>query len=664
MTPLKRRIFFAVTILFPVAFLVCLELTLRRFNYGDDVSLFKRREIRGQTYYQMNPDVKFRYFGTTHFAPATSPAYFQVPKPQGVYRIFCLGGSTTVGYPYYYNGSFSTYLFDRLGAIFPQKKIEIINLGITATNSFTALDIVRELSGCQPDLVIDYDGHNEFYGALGVASHQTIGSFRFVNLAYLRLIRFRTFQLLRDAIEKGAGVFGGTDNSVFRGTEMERLARGRYVACGSSLYNSAYSMFRENLEDLKEYCRLAHIPVILGTQVSNLRDQPPFISNNSPELNVQQKIQFLRLYKSALEFQSKNVLDSAVVLYQAAIALDSLYADAHYRFAQCLDAEGRGTEALHQYSLARDCDELRFRTDSKFNNLIRSMDDHEYCFVADIEADFKALSPDSLIGYNLITEHLHPNSRGYFDIAESFARTMRRHGLLATQQEWSSNDTINDDKLWEERSVTELDERMAARHKEILTSGWPFKEGAIAPYAVPDTTVLGRIAQKEASGELDWRKAHEEVIRFYQRQGDRNELEREYKALLSQIPLDLDLYIDLARVYFQGKNFDAMINILNRSIEIYPTIQAYRTLGDVLLLQKGDPIGSLRYYEKVDDFYQSPKERIQNGYAISFAYAKAGEFEKAKARLQGLLKIVPDFQPAQQLLMEVNRDLGKKSTSE
>jgi len=94
---------------------------------------------------------------------------------------------------------------------------------------------------------------------------------------------------MRDAIEKGAGVFGGTDNSVFRGTEMERLARGRYVACGSSLYNSAYSMFRENLEDLKEYCRSAHVPVILGTQVSNLRDQPPFISNNSPELNIQQK---------------------------------------------------------------------------------------------------------------------------------------------------------------------------------------------------------------------------------------------------------------------------------------------------------------------------------------------------------------------------------------
>ena len=175
--------------------------------------------------------------------------------------------------------------------------------------------------------------------------------------------------------------------------------------------------------------------------------------------------------------------------------------------------------------------------------------------------------------------------------------------------------------------------------------------------------MLGRIAQREASGELDWRKAHEEAIHFYQRQGDTEKLEREYKALLSQVPLDLDIYIDLARVYLQEKNFDAMIVILIRSIEVHPTIQAYRTLGDVLLLQKGDPNGSLRYYEKVDDFYQSPKEKVQNGYAISFAYAKAGEFEKAKARLQGLLTMVPDFQPAQQLLMEVNRESAKRSTN-
>ena len=40
------------------------------------------------------------------------------------------------------------------------------------------------------------------------------------------------------------------------------------------------------------------------------------------------------------------------------------------------------------------------------------------------------------------------------------------------------------------------------------------------------------------------------------------------------------------------------------------------------------------YYEKVDGFAQSTKEKLQNGYAISFAYAKAGEFQKAKARFR------------------------------
>ena len=47
---------------------------------------------------------------------------------------------------------------------------------MTATNSFTTLDFARELVDCQPDLYIVYDGHNEFYGALGVASRESPGT--------------------------------------------------------------------------------------------------------------------------------------------------------------------------------------------------------------------------------------------------------------------------------------------------------------------------------------------------------------------------------------------------------------------------------------------------------------------------------------------------------
>jgi len=385
LTPLKKRVFLAITLSFPVVLLVGLELALRWFQYGPDLSLFKLHQIRGQSYYLMNPALKYRYFGTSHFAPSTSPEYFQVVKPRGVYRIFCLGGSTTVGYPYWYNGSFPSYLRDRLRATFPQKNIEIINVGMTATNSFTALDIARELAHYQPDLIIDYDGHNEFYGALGVASHQTMGSSRFMTHLYLHLIHLRTFQLLRDAIQAVAGLIGRTDKPDSRGTMMETLARDRYIPYGSAMYDDACSMFRENLEDLKATCESAGVPLILGTQVSNLRDQPPFVSRNSPALPSEQGVLFQRLYTEGMELQSNGLWDSAIVAFRSAITVDSCFADAHYRLAECLDTAGRKHEALPEYIRARDYDELRFRMDSRFNDVVRTMEDHEHCFVSDIE---------------------------------------------------------------------------------------------------------------------------------------------------------------------------------------------------------------------------------------------------------------------------------------
>ena len=210
---------------------------------------------------------------------------------------------------------------------------------------------------------------------------------------------------------------------------------------------------------------------------------------------------------------------------------------------------------------------------------------------------------------------------------------MRTHGLLASREEWQTADTVSDETLWDKRVITDLDERIASRHTKILTSGWPFKEGERSAPPAPDGDTLNGIADDAAAGRLDWRQAHAKAIMFYQRRGDWNLVEQEDRALVSEIPLDLELYMDLARVNFRQRRFDEMAAVLRRSLEIYPTIQASRTLGDVLM-QKGDATGALVYYEKVDGFAQSTKEKLQNGYAISFAYAKAGEFQKAKARFR------------------------------
>lgn len=659
LTPLKRGVFFAITLSLPILFLVLLELGLRIFGYGADVSLFRKVDIRHQIYYQMNPAVKFRYFGTSKFSPSTSPHYFRSPKPKGVYRIFCLGGSTTAGFPYFYNGAFPAFLAERLKAIFPERNVEIINLGVTATNSITVLDFARDLMKFQPDLIIDYGGHNEFYGALGAASNRTVGSSYFITSLYLRLVHFRTFQLAQNVVSAISGLFPAK-NGAMHGTMMERLAKGQYVPRGSKLYDETYKTFRRNLLALSDLCRSNGVPLILGTQVSNLRDEHPFVSRNSPRLSPREKQVFTELFRDGKSLQDKGLFDSAAVVFHQALQIDRTYADAHYRLAQCLDTAGAKEKALHEYILARDYDELRFRTDTKFNDLILSMNDGKGVYVADVEKFFKAHSPDSLIGHNLITEHLHPNSQGNFFIAKCYAEAMRAHSLLAPPGEWNSADTVSDETIWGMRRVTELDERIAREGIKFLTSSWPFKDQPPTVVPVSSEDTLGTIAQDAAVAGLDWARAHKDAIIYYERRGDFRHAEEEYGAILSVYPMDLQLYMNLARLYLRTRRLDEVQAVMLRSLRIYPTLEAYRTLGD-LQMQKGNPEGALSYYEKLDGFRQTSSDRIQNDMALSYAYFRAGRFQDARSRLLNILAADPGLRSARQLLQLVDSGIERGS---
>jgi tetratricopeptide (TPR) repeat protein len=188
-------------------------------------------------------------------------------------------------------------------------------------------------------------------------------------------------------------------------------------------------------------------------------------------------------------------------------------------------------------------------------------------------------------------------------------------------------------------------------------SGWPFKAQAPSFEATPVKDVLDQIARKVTLNQVDWKKGHEEAISYFQKRGEWKNVVREYKTLLSQIPLDLELYIKLARVYLQQNQYDEMENILLRSLDVYPTLQAYRTLGDVMM-QKRNASAAVQYYEKIDQFYQNPTEKFQNTYVLGYAYLHAGEFQKAKIRLLEVLRMNPNYQPAVQLLAEVNKKLS------
>jgi len=640
----KRQAFLVFTLLFPLIFLALTEFTLRLARYGSDLSLFTKEVINGRIYYFINPDVKGRYFARVDFTPNTSPDFFLMPKPDSTFRIFCLGGSTTAGFPYSFVGSFSTFLRDRLTAMFPEWKIEVINLGMTATNSFTVLDLARELVDYQPDLFIVYDGHNEFYGALGIASRESVFGSRWLTQLYLRLVHFRTFQLLRDLYVTFARWFGERHEHGEGGTMMERLARGQYIPYGSDTYWKGYEIFEANVRELVALCRSHSMPLFLGAQVSNLRDQPPFVSTLE---QAPPNLAFDAHYTEGLKLMVEGRFADALEAFRSALLVDSLHADAHYRTARCLDTLGRKREALLHYTKARDYDLLRFRASSDFNAVLLAMDDDTLITFVDLERKFKVNSPDSLIGNELILEHLHPNARGYFLIAKEYAWKMHWRKLIVhTDDEWNRRDNLDDERMWNERALTALDERCAQRRLTLLTSGWPFRNDPLPDPPIDPNDTLGIIAEQMVRGLITWEQGHVTAAEYYARRNDLASLEGEYKALINQIPFNVSAYLLLGQVYLhQNKNMEAA-GILVRSLDVQETSYAYRTLGMLAL----DPPVAINFFLHAQRVAGSMQEKAEAATLLAQAYWRTGDRHRAVSEAQNALVLQPNFAPAQQLL--------------
>src|SRR4030065_1921848 len=282
-----------------------------------------------------------------------------------------MGGSSAAGFPYSPNGAFSRYIRKRLELLYPERKIEVVNIAMSAINSYALRDMFPGVIEKEPDLIIIYAGHNEYYGALGVGSVETLGDTRFIVNTVIWLNRFKTFELLRDVVKSVSGWFSSPVKS--DGTLMARMSQRQLIPFNSEKYFSGINQYEGNLRDILEMAKDINVSVILGRLVSNLKDQKPFEPSYDGELPPADEI-FLK---------AQNDLSSGHVE-----SADSLF------------------------RLAKDLDALRWRAPEKVNQIIENLGKEFSYPVVKLDSVFNAESIYGIAGDDLITDHLHPNLRG------------------------------------------------------------------------------------------------------------------------------------------------------------------------------------------------------------------------------------------------------------
>ena len=84
--------------------------------------------------------------------------------------------------------------------------------------------------------------------------------------------------------------------------------------------------------------------------------------------------------------------------------------------------------------------------------------------------------------------------------------------------------------------MTVLDEKMAKRKVEILTSGWPFREGLPEVHAISAADTIGQIMEQAMRSRWSFERAHEEALLYYRARSEWGSVEKEYRVIISQTP--------------------------------------------------------------------------------------------------------------------------------
>lgn len=394
--------------------LAAAEAGLRIFGFGYPTQFFVPL---GDVTVTTNPRFA-RQFMRHESSLAPYPVAMPVQKPPGTRRIFVLGESAAQGTPAPAFG-FIRILEFMLQQQFPEQHFEVVNAAMRGVNSHVLLPIAQDCAKYSPDLFLVYAGNNE---SIGLYAPEPEG---FNVTPYLHLLRWGQSikaSRLAQGIERLARSIRRPVPNPEKDMEFFRRQR---LGADDPRRAAVYENFRANLDDICGVARSVGANVILSTVAVNLGGFPPLGSLHKPGWAPDQHEAWKTAFEKGTNAEAQGRLEEAITNYLAARNLDDHFAELHYRFALCLQAQGKFDEARQSFSDARDWDALMFRTDHRLNQITRdvaSARSDRGVTLIDAEKALTEAARDEhgIVGTQFFHDHVHLNFDGDYALASAF----------------------------------------------------------------------------------------------------------------------------------------------------------------------------------------------------------------------------------------------------
>lgn len=336
-------------------------------------------------------------------------------EPQGKLRVMTFGGSTTAGLGYSPNLTFARRLEDLLRRGYPDRQVEVVNLGVVAISSRQVLELVRDaVNRYGPDLVVIYSGNNEF---LAVHAEKFAAARATLKTRLGGLLRgTNLYRLLRRSIYGPPSPADLPDRD-FTIAEEERLTQARIIreiTVSDEERLATIQRYGENLDAMLAAAQERGVPILLCTVAVNWEWRG---REDLPEGWVQE------------------LLGREGTLAEAAAELERRLAgdvpDGHERWdltwklAFARDGLGEHEEASRLYRRAFDLDPHQRRAlDAQAEELAR-VAAARGALVLDTIALFERSARHRRVGFEHFFDYVHLNPRGSAELATGIYAAMQ-----------------------------------------------------------------------------------------------------------------------------------------------------------------------------------------------------------------------------------------------
>jgi tetratricopeptide (TPR) repeat protein len=604
-------------VLFGIILVFLLEGALRLAHVGGNNSLYVRdKDWEGREVWVSNDALNKRLFfpvtgEKTNFPRPQLPfARFPVEKAPGTFRLFVVGASSVAAMPYAPNASFANFLRVMIAAGMPDVRVEGINTSMTAVSSYQETDWVDEILGrYDPDLVVVYTGHNEFYGVLAAGSAMSVGESRTAARLFLAVQKTAIYSLVAGIIEKTRRPPAGDPTA----QPLESLTRDRGIRLESGMHRAAEENFRANLEQMVRRAEKAKVPIVLCTPACNRASCSPLGPIHGEGFPSADAAAWDRLLQTGDSRVRLGELEKASGEFEAALRMDSTHAGLLYRLGLVRRESGAAGEARRYFDRALLRDGVRLRASEPFVDIVReTVRAHEadgLVYLADVVDRFAAESPDSLTGSNLILEHVHLNGLGHYLAADEILEAALEGGLLPG---FDRTRRLSFEEACRRAGFSALDEAYASSFTEYMLQRWPFK----GTYR------------------------NEEQIRFMRERlrEEQTKLDPIERAVFDAQPFGgtaLHLHHNVGRAYLEAGEFAKAAEQFRTLTELLPI------LPDVQILYGRALLGSGRWADAEAAARQAVFLAPENAEArtlLAAALAGSGRREEARAALEEAAK--------------------------